>query len=67
MAITSNMHDALLALRNEEHSRLLWVIEVCVNQTDLEEREQQNELILDVYKRAHRVLLYGGPGSFDGE
>lgn len=51
LAITSDMRDALLALRDEEQSRLLRIIGVCVNQTDLKEKAQQNELILEIQRR----------------
>jgi hypothetical protein len=39
--VPKNLHVALSALRHGDHDRVLWVDAICINQTDVEERNAQ--------------------------
>lgn len=49
LLITKNCFDALQRLRFEDDLRLLWIDAICINQTCMREREQQVQLMGDVY------------------
>ncbi|PSN74825.1 hypothetical protein BS50DRAFT_452007, partial [Corynespora cassiicola Philippines] len=55
--ITKNCGSALRQCRLP-HDRILWVDAICINQTNLEEQEQQVALMQDICKLAARVLVY---------
>jgi hypothetical protein len=59
--VTVNCALALQHLRHEKQPRTLWVDAICIDQTDTEERSQQVSIMGDVYKMAHRVLVWLGP------
>ena len=40
---------------------LFWIDGVCINQGDLDEKQQQIPLMADIYKRAIAVITYIGP------
>lgn len=42
------------------HPKLIWIDSVCVNQNDIEERNQQVLLMRDVYRQASRVIVWLG-------
>ena len=39
-------------------SRLLWIDAICINQTDIDERNAQVAIMGDIYKEASRVLVW---------
>lgn len=47
--ITQNLQDALLHLRLPHAPRLVWVDAICINQDDLEERNQQVSLMHQIF------------------
>lgn len=65
LQITSNLYDALLALRRESEPRHLWVDAVCINQGDVSERNQQVTLMGDIYMGASRVVIWLGNAGED--
>ncbi|KAK3987685.1 heterokaryon incompatibility protein 6,OR allele [Cladorrhinum sp. PSN332] len=59
---STNLHSALLRLRLPDRSRLLWVDAICINQNDIQERNEQVSLMRSIYQRAGCVLIWlGGP------
>ncbi|KAK0654861.1 heterokaryon incompatibility protein-domain-containing protein [Cercophora newfieldiana] len=79
LLITSNLHEALLALRRpfcRRNSKLrpnfvgphrtLWIDAVCINQDDIEERNRQVRLMWSIYAKAAEVLVFLGGEEDDG-
>lgn len=60
MMITESLHSAFWQLRQEEHQGYIWADAVCINQTDLEEKNQQVRRMVDIYKGADLVLVWLG-------
>lgn len=58
--ITVNLFDALWCLRKENQKRLLWVDAICIDQTNIRERNHQVRLMRDIYKNACRTLIWLG-------
>jgi hypothetical protein len=60
LRITSNLYQALQALRHPLSSRTLWIDAVCINQADNVEKGQQVQLMGAIYRSAERVLVWLG-------
>ncbi|RDW57321.1 hypothetical protein BP5796_12771 [Coleophoma crateriformis] len=58
--VTVNLHVALSHLRDPSLERILWVDAICINQNDNEERAQQVQLMVKIYSKAHRVIVWLG-------
>ncbi|KAM7211262.1 Heterokaryon incompatibility protein (HET) domain containing protein [Rhypophila decipiens] len=59
--ITRNLWTALKYLRQPDVSRTLWIDAVCINQTDIQERNNQVAQMGRIYSQASRVLIWLGP------
>jgi RimJ/RimL family protein N-acetyltransferase len=57
--VTTNLHDALQELRQRDH-RALWVDAICVNQRNIEERNQQLLRMSAIYRRAEITVAWLG-------
>jgi hypothetical protein len=58
--VTTNLYSALFALRLENQDRPLWVDALCINQNDIEERNNQVQRMQSTYQRATRTLVWLG-------
>ncbi|KAI4869999.1 HET-domain-containing protein [Hypoxylon rubiginosum] len=58
--ISRNLFAALKTLRNEEIGRIFWIDQLCINQSDLEERAEQVALMGDIYAGAKHVRIWLG-------
>jgi hypothetical protein len=58
--ITSNLDAALKVLHKVKTERLLWIDSICINQADIEERNQQARLMKAIYQQAQRVVIWLG-------
>lgn len=63
LPITSNMDLALRSLRLQDRPRVLWIDAICINQSNLLERNHQVQWMDQVYKKARRVIVYIGEAS----
>jgi hypothetical protein len=66
--ITKSLHDALRDLRQDYASgsrRSIWADAICINQDDLQERQQQVAMMGTIYRNATRVVTYIGPEKDD--
>jgi hypothetical protein len=54
-------------LRLENEVRLLWIDAICINQEDLEERENQVRFMCEIYQRAERVVCWLGEDAENSE
>ena len=65
LPITENAHTALRHIRHSNSVRLLWVDAICINQQDVEERNDQVARMADIYKSAEKVIVWLGPEEDD--
>ena len=67
MEITSNLDVALRYLRQKDKQRTLWVDAICINQADVDEKNQQVRHMRDIYANASAVLVWLGELDDDME
>jgi hypothetical protein len=60
-AIKPNLEIALRQLSKGKVERLLWIDAICINQADLNERNEQVRMMSSVYRQAARVVIWIGP------
>jgi Heterokaryon incompatibility protein (HET) len=58
--VGTNLFDALRYLRHNSEERTLWIDAICINQTDIPEKNQQISLMPFIYMRAKMVRLWLG-------
>ncbi|XXG94910.1 hypothetical protein Hte_001169 [Hypoxylon texense] len=63
LQITHNLHEALLHLRRTDITRRLWIDAICINQDDIDERNEQVQRMDNIYKYASRVVVWIGPST----
>ena len=63
LPVTQNLYRALLRLRHHSIERILWVDAVCINQSDILEKEQQIRFMAKIYAQANRVVVWLGEGA----
>lgn len=61
LPITQNLWIALQHLRHPSAYRTLWVDAICINQEDIEERNNQVSRMADIYSAAEKVFVWLGP------
>ncbi|KAJ8064481.1 hypothetical protein OCU04_006815 [Sclerotinia nivalis] len=64
-SVTQNLAIALHHLRLSDKPRRLWVDALCINQSDVKERNEQVRLMGEIYSMAKPVLIWLGE-SFEG-
>lgn len=65
--VTANLHAALSHLRNHSLERILWVDAICIDQNNAREKEEQIQLMAEVYGRANRVVVWLGEAADDSD
>lgn len=60
MRITENLWNALQSMRHPTERQTLWVDAICINQNDVEEKNQQVPLMAFTYSRAKEVWVWLG-------
>lgn len=65
LAVTENLHTALLHLRDYEIPRTIWVDAVCINQADKGEKGRQIQFMAAIYAKASRVIVWLGKADGD--
>lgn len=63
LRVTKNLALALRYLRYPDRNRIMWIDAVCINQKDIQERNSQVKRMTSLYRLAHRVVVWLGPGS----
>jgi hypothetical protein len=61
--VTQNLCDALYHLREPEKVVKLWVDAICINQNDIEERNQQVSMMGAIYTLARHTIIFLGKSS----
>jgi Heterokaryon incompatibility protein (HET) len=59
-SVTQNLHAALRRLRLKENCRVLWVDTLCINQSEISERNHQVGFMRDIYQDSEKVLIWLG-------
>jgi hypothetical protein len=62
LPVRKNLWEALCNLRGAR-PRTLWIDAVCINQDDIPERNDQVQMMRQIYERAQRVTVWLGPES----
>jgi hypothetical protein len=60
LLISATCKAALLRLRLKTKNRLLWIDQICINQTSLEEKNHQVAIMGEIYSRAKRTIVWLG-------
>jgi hypothetical protein len=63
VSITRNLNEALLHLRYTDRVRVLWVDAVCVDQSNVSERNHQVCQMGEIYQQASQVVVWLGAGD----
>lgn len=58
--VTTNLLLALRYLRRQDEARTFWIDAICINQRDIQERNQQVTRMTAIYRHAHKVVLWVG-------
>ncbi|KAL6703702.1 hypothetical protein ACN47E_009396 [Coniothyrium glycines] len=58
--VTTNLYEALRALRDTGTSHWYWIDAVCINQVDVHERAAQVSIMKDIYSKASGVIIWLG-------
>jgi hypothetical protein len=58
--VTQNLYKALLRLRNHGLIRTVWTDAVCINQADVIEKADQIRMMMLIYAKAFRVIVWLG-------
>ncbi|KAJ4393771.1 hypothetical protein N0V93_002986 [Gnomoniopsis smithogilvyi] len=61
--VTTNLHEALKALRRGKKPRVLWVDAICINQDDDDEKAYQVPLMGRLYTEAPRTIIWFGASN----
>lgn len=61
MSIGVNLELALRHLREDNRSKWIWADAICINQDDVDDRNEQVKSMQDVYRAAKRVIIWLGP------
>ena len=66
-SIKPNLESALRELSKGKVERLLWIDAICINQADLNERNEQVRMMSSIYRQAARVVIWIGPRGTGGK
>lgn len=58
--MTKHLHAALLELQQPAVPRLVWIDQLCIDQANLQERNEQVSIMADIYRRAERTVVWLG-------
>jgi hypothetical protein len=63
LPVTASLHGALLRFRNATTSRTLWIDAICIDQSNIPERNRQVRIMRTIYQSAIQVLVWLGDGE----
>jgi len=67
LTITGNCFSAMLRLRHRVHATTIWIDAICINQTDIPERNSQVGMMGDIYSKADETIVYLGDNGNESE
>ncbi|XXH05480.1 hypothetical protein Hte_011910 [Hypoxylon texense] len=60
LALNQSPSSALRQLRHDRETRIIWADAICINQSDLDEKSIQVNMMKDIYRQARQVLVWLG-------
>lgn len=60
LAVTKSLYDALTYLRSNDIPRIIWADALCINQSDVSERNAQVQRMAEIYRSSERVVVWLG-------
>lgn len=60
LPITRTLHEALLRFRAPDQTITLWIDQICICQERIKERNQQVQMMGDIFKGARKVVVWLG-------
>jgi hypothetical protein len=63
MRVTTNLYDALMAIRPSKEPIIIWIDFLCINQSDTGEKCWQVALMGNIYRQAQKVIAWLGPAD----
>ncbi|KAE9368957.1 hypothetical protein N431DRAFT_382768 [Stipitochalara longipes BDJ] len=67
LSVGQNLEGSLRHLRSKDTKRVLWIDAICINQTDIMERNAQVSRMGDIFKMAERVIVWVGSSTADSQ
>lgn len=61
--VRTNLWGALNRFRNDSKEAIIWIDAICINQANIEERQDQVGSMRSIYQQASRVLVWLGPAD----
>ncbi|KAF2107441.1 heterokaryon incompatibility protein-domain-containing protein [Lophiotrema nucula] len=61
--VRQNLYDFLMVAQKRYADSLLWVDQICINQTDINEKNYQVRIMHRIYRRARAVVAWLGAAS----
>jgi hypothetical protein len=58
--VSDTVFQALKQLRSSTESRQIWIDALCINQSDMDERRCQVQMMFHIYEHAQRVVIWLG-------
>ncbi|KAM0713931.1 hypothetical protein Q7P37_010893 [Cladosporium fusiforme] len=65
LGITRSLDTAIRHLRHEKESVIVWIDQICINQSDLAEKTAQVQLMSLIYERAWNTVIWLGDFAAD--
>ncbi|KAK4162996.1 heterokaryon incompatibility protein-domain-containing protein [Cladorrhinum sp. PSN259] len=65
ISVRANLASGLRHLRYTDKERIMWIDALCINQTDVQERNTQVGRMSHIYQLAKRVVVWVGPATED--
>lgn len=56
--VTPNLHAALIRLRRQDQKRTIWINQLCIDQSNIEERISQVHLMRDIYSNCTKCVIW---------
>ncbi|KKP07498.1 hypothetical protein THAR02_00419 [Trichoderma harzianum] len=60
LSVTANLFHALCRFRDVSETQTWWIDAVCINQSSITERTQQVRMMLEIYTKAERTVMWLG-------
>ena len=61
--VSQSVKNFLRRIRHEQRTLTIWIDQICINQSDTNERAQQVTLMAEIYSRANLVHIWLGEGN----
>ena len=66
-AVTRNLYEALLRIRDRHAGERIWIDAICIDQQSDEERTAQVRVMGQIFANARQVLVWLGEGGSESE